>query len=125
MVETGQRTAVVTGASAGIGKSTARMLAEDGWHVIGVGRNPAHCEEAEKEIRAAAPGARIDFVQADFTSMADVVLAADSIKALTSRIDTLVNNAGGVRDKIYMTVDGLEATFAANHLSAFLLTREL
>lgn len=121
-----QRTAVVTGASAGIGQATARMLTEQGWHIIGIGRDPARCAAAERQIRAAAaPEAKVDFLRADFTSMAEVVRAANEIKALTSRLDVLINNAGGVRDRKIITVDGTEATFAANHLAPFLLTREL
>ena len=120
------RTAVVTGASAGIGKATAVALARMGWHVIGVGRDPARSAAAEAEIRAAAaPLASVGFVRADFTLMSDVRRAADEIKAMTSRIDVLINNAGGVRDSLVVTREGHEATFAANHLAAFLLTREL
>jgi NAD(P)-dependent dehydrogenase (short-subunit alcohol dehydrogenase family) len=120
------RTAVVTGASAGIGKATAVALAGMGWHVIGVGRDPARSAAAEAEIRAAAaPGANVDFIRADFDSMSEVRRAAREIEALTSRIDVLINNAGGVRDRLVVTPDGLEATFAANHLAPFLLTREL
>jgi len=121
-----QRVAVITGASSGIGKSTARMLAEHGWHVIGTGRHPERTAAAEAEIRAAAsPEAKVNFVRGDFDIMADVLRVAKEIKALTPRIDVLVNNAGGVRDRQIMTPEGNEATFAANHLSAFLLTREL
>ncbi|MBU6267794.1 MAG: SDR family NAD(P)-dependent oxidoreductase [Sphingomonadales bacterium] len=121
-----QPTAVVTGASAGIGKATARMLAQRGWHVIGTGRDPARCQAAEAEIRAAAaPGARVDFLKADFERMADVRRLAADILGLTDRLDVLINNAGGVRDAHYTTVDGTEATFAANHLAPFVLTREL
>jgi len=123
-----QPTAVVTGASAGIGKATARMLAEAGWHVIGTGRNPERISAAEAEVRAAAskvPGARVDFLRGDFESMADVKRVAAEILGLTDRIDVLINNAGGVRDAKYITVDGTEATFAANHLAPFVLTREL
>lgn len=120
------KVAVVTGASAGIGRSTARMLAQQGWHVIGVGRDPGRTAEAEAEIKAsAAPGARVDFLRGDFNVMADVKRVAGEIAALTGHIDVLINNAGGVRDDRYVTLDGLEATFAANHLAPFLLTREL
>jgi NAD(P)-dependent dehydrogenase (short-subunit alcohol dehydrogenase family) len=120
------RTAVVTGASAGIGKATAVALARLGWHVIGHGRDPERSAAAEAEISAsAAPGARVDFVRADFTRMSEVRRAAREIEALTPRIDAPIHNAGGVRDRLVVTEDGTEATFAANHLAPFLLTREL
>ncbi|WP_297493956.1 SDR family NAD(P)-dependent oxidoreductase [Acidocella sp.] len=122
---TEQQVAVVTGASAGIGLSTARMLAERGWRVICTGRDAGRCAEAEAEIRAAAPGARIDFLRGDFTEMKEVRRIAGEIAALTSRLDVLINNAGGVRDKLYVTSENIEATLAANHLAPFLLTREL
>lgn len=118
--------AVVTGASAGIGRATARMLAEKGWDVIGVGRDAARSAEAEAEIRAAAaPGARVVFLRGDFTEMRDVKRVAAEIAAVAPRLDVLINNAGGVRDKLYVTSENLEAMFAANHLAPFLLTREL
>ncbi|MEO5586149.1 MAG: SDR family NAD(P)-dependent oxidoreductase [Novosphingobium sp.] len=118
--------AVVTGASAGIGKAAARMLAERGWHVIGIGRDPARCAQAEAELRAAAsPAGRIDFLRGDFTEMADVRRVAGEITALTARLDVLINNAGGVRDQLYRTSEGLEATMAANHFAPFVLTRLL
>lgn len=120
-----RRTAVITGASAGIGRATARLLAEQGWNVIGIGRDAARSAESEAELGSAAQGGKVHFLRADFTSMADVKRLAGEIAALTGRIDTLINNAGGVRDARYETVDGLEATFAANHLAPFLLTREL
>lgn len=102
------------------------MLARDGWRVIGVGRDPSRCSAAEQKIRAfAAPGAQVDFVRADFTEMAQVRDAADRIKDVTAQITVLVNNAGGIRDSLYRTSEDLEATFAANHLAPFLLTREL
>jgi len=121
-----QKIAVVTGASAGIGKSTARMLAQAGWHVIGIGRDPERSTAAEQEIRAtAAPGAKVQFLRGDFTEMHDVRRVAAEIRALTPRLDVLINNAGGVRDQLYITSENLEATFAANHLAPFLLTTEL
>jgi NAD(P)-dependent dehydrogenase (short-subunit alcohol dehydrogenase family) len=126
MGEDSQRVAVVTGASAGIGKATARMLLEQGWHVIGTGRDPARTAAAEADLtQAAAPGARLNMLRGDFNEMKDVQRVAGEIASLTGRIDTLINNAGGVRDRLYLTDEGLEATFAANHLAPFLLTREL
>lgn len=120
------RVIVVTGASSGIGKAAAEAFARMGWHVIGTGRDPDRCAAAEQSIRAiASDGARVDFVRGDFTEMADVRRVAREIAGLTDRIHVLVNNAGGVRDRFYRTSEGLEATFATNHLAPFLLTRDL
>ncbi len=118
--------ALITGASAGIGKSAARKFVALGWQVIGTGRDPARSAAAISEIEAAAQdGGSFTMLRGDFDSMADVKRVADEVKALTHRLDVLVNNAGGVRDRIITTADGTEATFAANHLAPFLLTREL
>ncbi len=121
-----QRVAVISGASAGIGKAAAAALAAQGWRVIGIGRDPARSAAAEAEIRsAAAPGAAVHFIRADLALMAEVMRVAAEITAATSRLDVLINNAGGVRDALVMTAEGNDATFAANHLAPFLLTREL
>lgn len=119
------RTVVVTGASSGIGLASAQAFARAGWHVIGTGRDPVRSAQGEAAIREAAPDARVDFLRGDFCEMAEVKRIAGEIAGLTDRVDVLVNNAGGVRDAIYTTAEGLEATFAANHLAPFLLTREL
>lgn len=123
---TPRQVAVVTGASAGIGQETARLLLADGWHVIGIGRDPARSALAQANLRAAAPpGARLDFLRGDFTEMAEVRRVAEEITALAPRLHVLVNNAGGVRDALYRTSEGLESTMAANHFAPFVLTREL
>ena len=109
--------ALVTGASSGIGKSTAIKLAALGWQVIGVGRDPRRSAAAEAEIAAAARDGGFTMVRADFTVMAEVKRAADQVASRTGRLDVLVNNAGGVRDRQYITAEGTEATFAANHLA--------
>jgi NAD(P)-dependent dehydrogenase (short-subunit alcohol dehydrogenase family) len=124
-IDAERRVALVTGASSGIGKSAAIKLAARGWQVIGVGRDPRRSAAAEAEIAAAAPEGGFTMVRADFTVMAEVKRVADQVGSRTGRLDVLVNNAGGVRDRQYITADGTEATFAANHLAPFLLTREL
>ena len=119
------KAAVVTGASSGIGLVVARELARDGWRVIAQGRNPARAEAALAEIRAAAPQAQVDMLLADLAVMDNVVEFATKIGALTDRIDLLVNNAGATPSQRIETADGLEQTFAANHLAVFLLTHRL
>ncbi len=121
-----RRCVVVTGASSGIGKAAAMAFARMGWHVIGTGRDAGRCNEAEAEIRSSASGlARIDFLRGDFSEMREVLRVAKDVQGLTDAVHVLVNNAGGIRDGCYRTSEGLEATFAANHLAPFLLTREL
>lgn len=119
------RVAVVTGASSGIGKATAKALVKTGWRVIGLGRDPARCAAAEAELRAAAPDAQIEMLRADLSLVSDASRAAHEIAARTGRIDVLVNNAGGVGSRQVMTAEGNEATFASNHLGPFVLTLQL
>ncbi len=121
-----QRVAVVTGASSGIGLETARAFVRKGWHVIGTGRNPERSVKAEAEIRAAiADGGKLDFLRGDMALMAETMRIANEIKGPTLRLDVLINNAGGVRDQRYVTSEGTEESFTANHLAPFLLTREM
>lgn len=116
-----QKTAIVTGASAGVGKEAARQLLALGWRVIGVGRDPARCAAAEAEL--AAP--QFTMLRADLSSLADVARLAEEIRVCAPQIDALLNNAGGTQAVRRTTPEGLEATFAANHLAPFLLTQKL
>jgi NAD(P)-dependent dehydrogenase (short-subunit alcohol dehydrogenase family) len=124
---TGKPVVVITGGSAGIGKAAAAAFARMGWTVITTGRDPVRSEHAEAELQEAARegGGTVHMLRGDFCEMADVKRVAGEIAGLTGRIDVLINNAGGVRDQLYTTSEGLEATFAANHLAPFVLTREL
>ncbi|MCW1400811.1 SDR family NAD(P)-dependent oxidoreductase [Novosphingobium sp. MW5] len=118
-------TAVITGASAGVGLAAARALASDGWRVIAVGRNAQRCAEAEADLRAAAPCADITMLRGDLSLMTDAARLADEIAALTDRIDLLANNAGGMISEPRVTSEGLEESFAGNHLGPFVLTTRL
>ena len=126
MSEPKPRVAVVTGASAGVGKEAARVLASQGWQVIGTGRDPGRCAAAEAEIKAsAAPGAQVSMIRADLSLFADVERLAGEIAGLTDRVDILANNAGGMPARFEMTAEGFEANFTGTHLGPFLLTQRL
>ncbi|MBN1246872.1 MAG: SDR family NAD(P)-dependent oxidoreductase [Anaerolineae bacterium] len=123
-------TAVVTGATSGIGQATAAALAARGAWVIGVGRSEARCRAAREAVLTASPQARISFLTADLASQREVrQLAADIRSTLraedTERLDVLINSAGTVSSWRDVTEDGYELQFAVNHLAPFLLTLEL
>ena len=121
-----KRVAVVTGASSGMGLVTARSLAARGWHVIAHGRDPARSAKAEAELRASAGAdSPLDFIRADLALMSEAAAAASQVEQLTSQVDVLINNAGGVANGRKITPEGNEATFAGNHLGHFLLTNRL
>ena len=115
------KTVVVTGGTAGIGRATALGLARLGAHLAITGRDRARAEDAAREIHGAADG-QVDVFVADLSSQSEVRRLADEILQRLARIDVLVNNVGGYWNTRHITVDGLERTFALNHLAAFLLT---
>jgi NAD(P)-dependent dehydrogenase (short-subunit alcohol dehydrogenase family) len=114
---------LVTGATDGIGKITAQVLAESGATVIGVGRNPAKIEAVKKEIGKVSGS--LEFMVADLSSQAEVRALADEFKSKYDQLHVLINNAGALFTSYRETVDGIEMTFALNHLAYFLLTHLL
>src|SRR6266508_4657727 len=118
------RTVLVTGGNGGIGRATALGLATMGAHLAITGRDRGRAEGAAREIRAAG-GGQVDVLVADLSSQSEVRRLADEVLQSLSRIDVLVNNVGGYWDTRHVTADGLERTFALNHLAPFLLTNLL
>jgi NAD(P)-dependent dehydrogenase (short-subunit alcohol dehydrogenase family) len=116
------RTAVVTGASGGLGLETARQLAANGAHVVMAVRNQEKAAAAADEIRASAPGASLELVPLDLASQASVRAAAGQILAAHKSIDLLINNAGVMGISEAKTVDGFEMQFGVDHLGHWSLT---
>jgi NAD(P)-dependent dehydrogenase (short-subunit alcohol dehydrogenase family) len=115
-------TCLVTGATSGIGKETALRLAMLGATVIIVARDASRGAAAEAEITGRLPLAKVEVMTADLSSLAQVRRLAGDVLGRHSRLDVLVNNAGVIPARRQLTGDGLETTFATNHLGPFLLT---
>ena len=116
------RVAVITGATHGIGRVTARELARAGFRVLMLNRNPSLAEGVAQEIGRLIPGSRVQAIRCDLGTLSSVREAADAVLRESAGIDLLVNNAGIVSTRHRMSVDGYELTFATNHLGPFLLT---
>lgn len=116
------RTAVVTGASDGLGLVIATVLAQRDATVVLACRDLAKAGRAAARIRAAVPAARLEPVQLDLASQASVRAAAAQISAACPRLDLLIANAAVMRVPWQRTEDGFELTFATNHLGHFTLT---
>jgi len=118
------KTMVVTGGTAGIGRETVLRLVAQGADVLFVGRNRGKADAVLAEA-ARLGGGTASFLQGDLSSLDDVRRVAAEIRARLTRLDVLVNNAGAIFTQRHLSVDGIEMTFALNHLNYFLLTREL
>jgi NAD(P)-dependent dehydrogenase (short-subunit alcohol dehydrogenase family) len=118
------KTILITGATSGIGLEASAQLARLGAHVVMVGRDAARTERAVAAARSGARGDVSHFL-CDFSSQASIRTFASAFRARHERLDVLINNAGGVQEKRLVTEDGIEATFAVNHLGYFLLTNLL
>jgi NAD(P)-dependent dehydrogenase (short-subunit alcohol dehydrogenase family) len=116
------RTAVVTGANAGLGLQAARVLAACGAHVVLACRNLDRADRVAKRIAAESPGADTSVVRLDLASQSCIRAAAEEIRARCPRVDLLVNNAGVMEVPSQRTADGFELTLATNHLGPFALT---
>jgi retinol dehydrogenase 14 len=119
------KTVLITGGTGGIGKAAAIGLASMGARVGITGRDRDRAERAAKDIEAESGNPAVDVFVADLSSQAEVRRLADQVLAAYPQLDVLVNNVGGFWAHRHQTADGLEHTFALNHLAPFLLTNLL
>ena len=127
MAKANGKTALVTGATDGVGRVVAKRLGEDGWQVLVHGRDRGRGERVVAEIKDA--GGTADFLTADLASLAEVRRLAGSVQQATPRLDLLINNAGigsgGPQGTRQTSADGYELRFVVNYLAGFLLTHLL
>ncbi|KAI0513795.1 hypothetical protein KFK09_009825 [Dendrobium nobile] len=119
------RTAVITGASSGIGTETARVLALRGVHVILGVRNVSAGNNVKEIILKEIPTAKVDVLELDLNSMASVKKFAADFNSLNLPLNILINNAGVAMSSFMLSQDGIEMNFATNHIGHFLLTNLL
>jgi len=119
------KTCLVTGASDGIGYIAARELALKGARVIAVGRNAPKTHGAVMRIIDETKNDDVSYFVTDLSSQSAVRKLAKQVRERTSRLDVLLNNAGAIFLSSQASIDGLEMTFALNHMGYFLLTNEL
>src|SRR3954467_14373752 len=117
---------IVTGANTGIGKETARGLAQAGATVVIACRDAAKGEEARADIaKSTGAGERVKVMELDLASLASIRAFAQAFAKTYGKLSVLVNNAGVSPNEKKQTADGLELTFGVNHVGTHLLTKEL
>ena len=115
-------TVVITGATSGIGEVAAEALARAGARILFVARSGPKAKALVSRLIRANPDAAHDFVLADLSALSDMKSAARALLARVTKVDVLINNAGAIFDRREVTVDGLERTFALNHMAYFVIT---
>jgi NAD(P)-dependent dehydrogenase (short-subunit alcohol dehydrogenase family) len=115
------RSALVTGATSGIGYSTARRLAARGAAVLVTGRDPHRGTDAANQLRRAAGHERVEFLRVDHSTVAANLALAEGLRGRLGRLDVLVNNVGGLIPSRVTTGDGYELTLALNFVAPFVL----
>jgi len=120
-----EKLCVITGATSGIGLAAAEGLARLGARLALVGRDPSRAEAALARLRSRVPGLRASTHLADLARLADVRRLARDLTAAYPAIDVLVNNAGAIFQRRSLTEEGIERTFALNHMAYFVLAEKL
>lgn len=124
------KTAVITGATSGIGFETASLLARKGFRVLGIGHSEENCLKAQERILSENPDAKIAYFWGDLMQQREVLCLSRDVAAYLSEncdgeLHVLINNAGCVRSWYATTDEGYEQQFALNHLAGFYLTHGL
>lgn len=120
-----EKVILITGGTGGIGRITAQAMAKTGATVVLVGRNPQKTAAVTSEIQQQTGNPRIEYQIADLSVQAGVRQVAETFRQRHDRLDVLINNAGAFIMKHQLSQDGIEMTFALNHLAYFLLTNLL
>jgi NAD(P)-dependent dehydrogenase (short-subunit alcohol dehydrogenase family) len=116
---------VITGASSGIGRATAQILAGLGAKIIAVVRDESKIKKVFSEMKATIPNADLNYEVADLSLISEIKNVANSILTKFPTIDVLINNAGVLVDKKTITSEGIELTFATNTLAYYLFSKIL
>jgi retinol dehydrogenase 14 len=119
------KTILITGATSGLGLEAAVQLAGEGHRVVLVGRDEAKTRRSVDEVKQRARSSNVESLLCDFSSQASIRALAEAYLAKYDRLDVLLNNAGAMNNERSVTKDGIESTFAVNHLGYFLLTNLL
>jgi NAD(P)-dependent dehydrogenase (short-subunit alcohol dehydrogenase family) len=125
MADVEGKTCVITGATSGIGLMTAHALAARGVRLVLIGRDRARGEAALADLRSRTPRLQAEMRYADLSRLDEMRRLGAELGAALPRIDILINNAGALFQRRAVTADGLERTFALNHMGYFVLTEAL
>lgn len=119
------KTVVMTGGTSGLGEIAAERLAQSGARIVLIARDPARAEATLARLRKTAPGLAHKVHYADLTHIPEMKRVAIEIAREEPRIDVLINNAGAMFSRRRLTKEGLEYTFALNHMAYFVVTEGL
>ncbi len=125
MTDMTSQTVLISGATAGIGLETARGLAKMGAHVVIIGRSQNKTIDVVADLKRTTGNENIEYLLADLALMSEVRRVAADFKAKYDRLDVLVNNVGAIFNSRKVSSEGIEMTWALNHLGYFVLTQEL